>query len=161
MTGVQTCALPICFPVTIRMPLLNNRNKITGESYDQALLWVGLILLAFGMVMVYSASISWAEGKSMTNHQSTYYLVRHAIFLVIGLAVGVVAFQVPTRIWQKSAPLLFLIGLVMLALVLVPGIGHKVLGSRRWIKLVFFQIQPSEFMKLAWTRGSRDKVFKT
>ena len=129
------------------MPLLNNRNKITGASYDQALLWVGLILLAFGMVMVYSASISWAEGKSMTNHQSTYYLVRHAIFLVVGLAVGAVAFQVPTRIWQKSAPLLFLIGLVMLALVLVPGIGHKVLGSRRWIKLVFFQIQPSEFMK--------------
>jgi len=67
--------------------------------------------------------------------------------LVIGLVAGGVAFQVPIRIWQKSAPLLFLIGLVMLALVLVPGIGHKVLGSRRWIKLVFFQIQPSEFMK--------------
>ena len=129
------------------MPMLNNRNKITGESYDQALLWVTLILLAFGMVMVYSASISWAEGKSLTHHQATYYLVRHAGFLVAGLLAGAVAFQVPTRIWQKSAPLLFLIGLGMLALVLVPGIGHKVLGSRRWIKLVFFQIQPSEFMK--------------
>jgi len=129
------------------MPMLNNRNKITGESYDQALLWVTLILLAFGMVMVYSASISWAEGKSITNHQASYYLVRHAGFLVAGLVAGGIAFQVPTRIWQKSAPLLFLIGLGMLALVLVPGIGHKVLGSRRWIKLVLFQIQPSEFMK--------------
>lgn len=129
------------------MPMLNNRNKITGESYDQALLWVTLILLAFGMVMVYSASISWAEGKSITHHQASYYLLRHAGFLVAGLLVGGVAFQVPTRIWQKSAPLLFLIGLGMLALVLVPGIGHKVLGSRRWIKLVLFQIQPSEFMK--------------
>ena len=129
------------------MPMLNNRNKITGESYDQALLWVTLILLAFGMVMVYSASISWAEGKSITHHQASYYLVRHAGFLVAGLLAGGIAFQVPTRIWQKSAPLLFLIGLGMLALVLVPGIGHKVLGSRRWIKLVLFQIQPSEFMK--------------
>lgn len=129
------------------MPMLNNRNKITGVSYDQALLWIALILLAFGMVMVYSASISWAEGKSMTNHQSAYYLFRHAAFLVAGLAIGLVAFQVPTRIWQRSAPLLFLIGLAMLTLVLVPGIGHKVLGSRRWIKLVFFQIQPSELMK--------------
>lgn len=129
------------------MPMLNNRNKITGESYDQALLWVTLILLAFGMVMVYSASISWAEGKSLTHHQASYYLWRHAGFLFVGLFVAGVAFQVPTRIWQKFAPVLFLIGLGMLVLVLVPGIGHKVLGSRRWIKLVLFQIQPSEFMK--------------
>ena len=70
------------------MPMLNNRNKITGESYDQALLWVTLILLAFGLVMVYSASISWAEGKSLTHHQATYYLVRHAGFLVAGLLAG-------------------------------------------------------------------------
>jgi len=129
------------------MPMLNNRNKITGESYDQALLWVTLILLAFGMVMVYSASISWAEGKSLTHHQASYYLVRHAGFLIVGLLVAGVAFQVPTRIWQKYATPLFLIGLGMLILVLVPGIGHKVLGSRRWIKLVLFQIQPSEVMK--------------
>ncbi len=129
------------------MPMLNNRNKITGESYDQALLWVTLILLAFGMVMVYSASISWAEGKLLTHHQASYYLVRHAGFLIVGLLVAGVAFQVPTRIWQKYATPLFLIGLGMLILVLVPGIGHKVLGSRRWIKLVLFQIQPSEVMK--------------
>lgn len=129
------------------MPMLNNRNKITGESYDQALLWVTLVLLAFGMVMVYSASISWAEGKSLTHHQASYYLVRHAGFLVVGLVVGGIAFQVPIRIWKKYATPLFLVGLGMLILVLVPGIGHKVLGSRRWIKLVLFQIQPSELMK--------------
>ena len=130
------------------MPMLNNRNKITGESYDQALLWVTLTLLAFGMVMVYSASISWAEGKSITHHQASFYLVRHAGFLIVGLFFAGVAFQVPSRIWQKYATPLFLIGFGMLILVLVPGIGHKVLGSRRWIKLVLFQIQPSEIMKL-------------
>jgi cell division protein FtsW len=58
------------------------------------------------------------------------------------------AFQVPTSTLQRYAPILFLIGLLMLLLVAIPGVGHKVLGSRRWIKLFFFQIQPSEFMKL-------------
>ena len=129
------------------MPMLANRNKVTGSTYDQGLLWVTLILLAFGLVMVYSASIASAEVKSATSHQSTYFLFRQFIFIVVGLVAGFVAFQIPTSVWQKMAPLLFMVGLFMLLLVLVPGIGHKVLGSRRWIKLVFFQIQPSEFMK--------------
>jgi len=129
------------------MPMLANRNKVTGSTYDQGLLWVTLILLAFGLVMVYSASIASAEVKSATGHQSTYFLFRQFIFIVVGLVAGFVAFQIPTSVWQKMAPLLFMVGLFMLLLVLVPGIGHKVLGSRRWIKLVFFQIQPSEFMK--------------
>jgi cell division protein FtsW len=129
------------------IPMLNNRNKITGESYDTLLLWVTLVLLAFGMVMVYSASISWAEGKAATNHQPAYYLIRHVMFLIVGLLAGAVAFQVPIRFWQKMALPLFLIGLLLLGLVLIPGIGHKVLGSRRWIKLFVLQVQPSEFMK--------------
>ena len=129
------------------MPMLANRNKVTGSTYDQGLLWVTLILLAFGLVMVYSASIASAEVKAATNHQSTYFLIRQLIFILVGLGAGIVAFQIPTSVWQKMAPLLFMVGLFMLLLVLVPGIGHKVLGSRRWIKLVFFQIQPSEFMK--------------
>jgi cell division protein FtsW len=125
-----------------------NRNKIVGATYDQALLWVTLILLAFGLVMVYSASIASAEVKEATNHQSTYFLLRQSIFVVVGLVFGFAAFQVPTSVWQRWAPVLFLFGLLMLLLVVIPGIGHKVLGSRRWIKLAFFQVQPSEFMKL-------------
>lgn len=128
-------------------PIFIAKNKVTGASYDQGLLWITLILLAFGMVMVYSASIASAEVKSMTNHQSTYFLVRQFIFVMIGLVGGLVASQIPTSVWQKTALPLFLIGLLMLVLVLIPGIGHKVLGSRRWIKLIFFQVQPSEFMK--------------
>ena len=125
-----------------------NRGKIIGATYDQALLWVTLILLAFGLVMVYSASIATAEVREATNQQSTYFLVRQGIFVLIGLVAGVLAFQVPTAVWQKTAPLLFMGGLLLLLLVAIPGIGHKVLGSRRWIKLLFFQVQPSEFMKL-------------
>lgn len=125
-----------------------NRSKIGAASYDQALLWVGLILLAFGMVMVYSASIANAEVSPATNSQSTYFLIRQSIYVVLGLIAGSMAFQVPTSTLQRYAPILFLIGLLMLLLVAIPGVGHKVLGSRRWIKLFFFQIQPSEFMKL-------------
>ncbi|MEJ5212212.1 MAG: putative lipid II flippase FtsW, partial [Burkholderiales bacterium] len=117
-------------------------------DYDQALLWTVLILLAFGVVMVYSASIAMAGASRYTNHQETYYLVRHAVFVLFGLVLGFIAFQFPTRVLQKLAPWLFLAGIVLLVLVLVPGIGREVNGSRRWISLLFFNVQPSELMKL-------------
>ncbi|MEO1767480.1 putative lipid II flippase FtsW [Thiobacter sp. AK1] len=117
-------------------------------DYDQALLWTVLLLLAFGLVMVYSASIAMAGASRYTNHQETYYLTRHAFFVLFGLALGFVAFQFPTRALQKLAPWLFVLGIVLLALVLVPGIGREVNGSRRWLSLVFINLQPSELMKL-------------
>lgn len=130
------------------MYMLSNRDKITAPSYDQGLLWVVLLLLGFGLVMVYSASIALAEADKATGHQSTYYAVRHAAYLVIALFAGFITFQVPTQVWQRVAPYLFLAGLVLLMLVLVPGIGREVNGSRRWIPLGFSNLQPSELMKL-------------
>lgn len=128
--------------------MLSNRDKITAVSYDQGLLWVSLLLLGFGLVMVYSASIALAEADKGFHHQSTYFLVRHAIYLVLGLSAGLVAFQVPTKVWQQVAPYLFLGGLALLVIVLIPGIGRNVNGSQRWIPLGFATLQPSEFMKL-------------
>ncbi|HEY7986676.1 MAG TPA: putative lipid II flippase FtsW [Methylophilaceae bacterium] len=130
------------------MTMLRERGKIVAPPYDQALLWAVLLLLSFGLVMVYSASIALAEADKAFGHQSTYFLVRHTIFLFIGLAAGLVTFQFPTRFWQKMAPLLFLVGLALLVLVLIPHIGREVNGSRRWIPLIFFTLQPSELMKL-------------
>jgi cell division protein FtsW len=130
------------------MYMLSNRDKITAPTYDQGLLWVVLMLLGFGLVMVYSASIALAEADKATGHQSTYFAVRHAVYLVIALFAGLVTFQVPTRYWQQVAPYLFLIGLVVLVLVLIPGIGRQVNGSQRWIPLGFANLQPSELMKL-------------
>jgi cell division protein FtsW len=128
--------------------LLSNRDKITAPSYDQGLVWVTLLLLGFGLVMVYSASIALAEADKMTGHQSTYFAMRHAIYLVIALTAALAAFQVPTDVWQKAAPYLFLLGLGLLVLVLIPGIGRDVNGSRRWIPLGIATLQPSELMKL-------------
>jgi cell division protein FtsW len=120
-----------------------------AAEYDRTVLWTALLLLVTGMVMVYSASIATAEASRYTAHQSTYYLVRHGLFLGIGVFVALAAFQVPMRAWQQLAPWLFLAGVAALVLVLIPGIGREVNGARRWISLGFVNVQPSEFMKLA------------
>ena len=129
-------------------PVMQSRERINAPSYDQMLLWVTFILLGLGLVMVYSASIAIAEADKAVGHQSTYFLVRQAIFICVGLAVGFVSFQVPIAVWQKMAPYLFLAGLFLLVLVLVPGVGRNVNGSQRWLSLFVINLQPSELMKL-------------
>ncbi len=125
-----------------------NRERINSPSYDQGLLWVALILLGISLVMVYSASIAIAEADKAVGHNSSYYLVRQAIFMVVSVSAAFVAFNIPVNWWQKMAPYLFLIGLALLVLVLIPGIGRVVGGSRRWLSLFVINLQPSEFMKL-------------
>ena len=118
------------------------------SSLDQALLWSALLLGAVGLVMVYSASIAMAEAERFTGFRPGYFLVRHGAYLAIGLGVACAFFKVPVWLWQKASPWLFLFGVVLLAAVLVPGIGREVNGSRRWIEIGFGTFQPSELMKL-------------
>jgi cell division protein FtsW len=119
-----------------------------NAEVDLALLWSSLILLFMGLVMVYSASISMAEGSRFTGHNPNYFVVRHGIFLGLGLITGVVAFQFPISFWQRHAQRFFMLGVVLLVLVLIPHVGKDVNGARRWISLGFFNIQPSELVKL-------------
>ncbi|MBC7696873.1 MAG: putative lipid II flippase FtsW [Bacteroidia bacterium] len=125
-----------------------NRERINSPTYDQGLLWVVLCLLGIGLVMVYSASIAIAEADKGVGHNSSYYLVHQAIFMVVSVIAAFMAFNVPIAWWQKMAPYLFLVGLALLVLVLIPGIGLKAGGSRRWLRLFVINPQPSEFMKL-------------
>ena len=125
-----------------------NRDRMNTPNYDQGLLWTVLLLLGLGLVMVYSASIAIAEADKIVGHNSSYYLVRQAIFLLVSLSAAFLAFNVPIAWWQKMAPYLFLLGLALLILVLIPGIGRVVGGSRRWLSLFVINLQPSEFMKL-------------
>ncbi len=122
--------------------------RLPLAEYDQTLMWMTLLMLGLGVVMVYSASIAIAEASRASGYQASYYLVRHALFVGAGVMAALVAFQVPLRVWQQAAPWLFLVGAVLLALVLVPGIGREVNGSKRWLSLYFVNLQPSEFMKL-------------
>ena len=129
----------------------NRRNAVAGAPTDELdpwLLWPALGLLMFGLVMVYSASIATAEGSKFTANQSSYFLVRHAVFLAIGMVGAVVAFQIPLRLWQQISPWLFVAGVVLLLVVLIPHIGRVVNGAQRWLPLGPINLQPSELMKL-------------
>jgi cell division protein FtsW len=124
-------------------------HKPPAAEYDRALLWSALLLAALGLVMVYSASIATAEASRYTGQNPSYFLLRHGMFLAAALVAGAMVFLVPARGWQKAAPWLFLVGLVLLTLVLVPGLGREVNGARRWLDLRLATLQPSELMKLA------------
>ena len=116
---------------------------------DQALLWVVVALLMWGMVMVYSASIAMPDNPRFSRYAHTHFLTRHIVSLVLGGAIALLVFQVPVERWEKWARPMFVLSLVLLALVLIPFIGKGVNGARRWIPLGLMNFQPSELMKFA------------
>ena len=108
-----------------------------------------IALLAFGLVMVYSASVALPDNPKFARYAPTHFLIRHAMFIGIAIVAALVTLQVPIDLWEKWAPWLFVASLVLLALVLIPQIGKGVNGARRWIPLGFMSFQPSELAKLA------------
>ncbi len=124
-------------------------QRANAAEYDRSLAWAALLLLAAGLVMVYSASIATAESSRYTGGNSAYFLARQAVFLCAAGLAATFTFLVPLSFWQKGAPWFFLGGLVLLVMVLVPGLGREVNGARRWLNLIIFNLQPSELMKLA------------
>jgi len=128
--------------------MTRGRPASASQDLDGWLLWPALALLMFGLVMVYSASIATAEGSKFTGYQSAYFLIRHCIFLAIGVTLALLAFQVPLRIWQQAAPWLFVATFVLLTLVLIPHVGRAVNGAQRWLPLGPVNLQPSELAKL-------------
>lgn len=126
--------------------MTQNKDRIIMQNFDQWLLWIALMMLGLSLVMVYSASIASAEAKSALGNQSTYYLLRQGLYIVLGITAGAVCFQIPLNNWQKMAPFLFLLGVLLLVLVLI--VGRSINGSQRWLPLGIVNLQPSEFVKL-------------
>lgn len=135
-------------PVRLGGSRLGSVNQSRFHGFDQALVWVTLTLLLWGLVMVYSASIAMPDNPRFARYTSTYFLLRHAMWLVIALLAAAAAYQVPLALWEKSARALFLVSIVLLALVLIPHIGKVVYGARRWIGVGPVSFQPSELAKL-------------
>ncbi len=118
-------------------------------EYDQLLVWAVLSLMLIGLVMVYSASITLADGPKYANYSSNFFLIRHMISLVIAIGVGIWVFKIPTKVWDRYSPLIFGFTVLLLIAVLIPGVGKGVNGARRWIPLGLMNFQPSELMKFA------------
>lgn len=122
---------------------------VTGtRAIDVGMVWVIAILLLTGLVMVYSASVALPDSPRFANYKASHFLMRHTFAITLGAGLALAAFAVPIRIWDKWAPILFLIGLVLLVIVLIPGVGKVVYGARRWLSLYVLNLQPSELMKL-------------
>jgi len=112
---------------------------------DHALLLAIMTLGLFGAVMIASASMAIAH--EMTG-SPFYFVTRQIFFLSLGAFVGVLVFRLPLAVWEQYGPHLIVLSLFFLVLVLVPGIGREVNGSRRWIDLGLFTVQVSESVKL-------------
>lgn len=146
LTGPVGDSLPVRLGATRRAATGSVPTPVLG--FDQALVWVTVALLAWGLVMVYSASIAMPENPRFARYTHSYFLVRHAMWLVMAFVAALLAFQVPLATWEKSAGWLFVLSLVLLALVLIPHVGKMVYGARRWISLGPLSFQPSELAKL-------------
>ena len=116
------------------------------RSARRGLLIMTAILIAFGVVMIYSSSAIYAQE---VYNDAGYFLKRHLIYLAIGLVASFVVLSLRPGVIRRSAKPLMGLVLLLLVAVLIPGIGHKVSGARRWFKFSGFSFQPSEVAQLS------------
>ncbi|UUY08767.1 putative lipid II flippase FtsW [Pseudomonas sp. J452] len=120
-------------------------NTRRGLDLDFPLLAGCLGLLGLGLVMITSAS---SEVAAALSGNPLYHMVRHLIYLLIGLIAAFITLLVPMALWQRFSGALLLIAFVLLVLVLLPGVGREINGAKRWFSLGLFNLQPSEHAKL-------------
>jgi cell division protein FtsW len=128
---------------------LSNTQQVRWSSFDASLTWVIVGLLAFGLVMVYSASIQLPDNPRFANYTPTHFFTRHLLSIAVAGIAAAVVLTIPIQTWEKAAPWIFVIALVLLIAVLLPFIGKVVNKSRRWIPLGIMNFQPSELAKFA------------
>src|SRR4030042_4783679 len=122
-------------------------TKTQAHRPDFILLGAVAALVLFGLLMIYNAS----PVTSLRDFGDPLYLTRlQAIWVVVGAIFGFVVFKMPYTFWQKTAPFIILLALILLAAVFIPGLGIKAYGAQRWLNLGFVGGQPAEFAKLAY-----------
>lgn len=119
-----------------------HNNKV---DIDFPMLVACMLLMGIGLVMIASAS----SAVAYTNTGNTFhYFIRHMIYVAIALVAGGVTLFIPMSVWQRHSGWLLVAAFFILMVVLIPGVGREVNGSRRWIGVGVLNIQPSELAKL-------------
>ena len=130
----------------ISLPLAVSKHSNRQWHIDARLLLPVLILLSVGFVMISSASFSFGEYRLSDD---LFFLKRHLIYLSLGALLIFITYLVPAKFWSNLSRLWVFLSLILLILVLVPGIGRELNGSRRWLAIGGFTIQVSELVKVA------------
>jgi cell division protein FtsW len=115
-------------------------------GYDRVLALIALLLVGFGVIMVYSASAIRAQERF---GDPLLFLKRQALWALLGVGAMVWAMHLDYRRLQRWTPLAVLLALGLLGAVLIPHVGARVNGARRWIRVLGFSFQPAEYAKLA------------
>lgn len=118
--------------------------QIRMPGMDGVLVTAVLVLIAFGIVMVASASMHLSERSG----DGLRYVNRHLFALALGIALGAVVFMTPSQWWHRASTVLYFVGLGLLLLVFVPGLGREANGALRWVAAGPLSLQTSEFMKI-------------
>jgi len=118
------------------------------ERIDKALVVISIILISFGLLILYSASAPFSQ----TNFGHSFYFLSRQIFLGIlpGILIGIIIFKIDLLNLRKISPLLLLLNLILLVLVFIPPFGIKSGGGARWINLAHLSFQPSELLKFTF-----------
>jgi cell division protein FtsW len=133
------------------------------EKIDSKLISTIFILITFGLVMIASAGISYSRSR----FGDPYYFFKHQLFYGVmpGILILYITQKINYNFWKKFSFPLFVLSIIFLILVFVPGFGSKVYGASRWLRLGIFSFQPSEMLKLsiiiylaAWLESRSEKV---
>ncbi len=125
---------------------LMKKKKSFSFKLPYVLMLLAILLSIIGTVFVFESSVS----EAYTQFGNQYYFVtQQAKWLGLGVVCMLLSFIVPSQVWQKSAPFLFILSIIGLTTVFIPGLGVKVNGAYRWIKIGPATIQPVEFLKFS------------
>ena len=132
------------------------------KKIDKVLLYAFFALLAFGLMMIASAGISYSRTRF---GDAYFFLKRQLIGVSIGLLVMYVTQKINYTFWKKISVPMFGASIILLILVFIPGIGSRIYGASRWLQLGPVSFQPAEMLKLSlilylatWLESKREKI---
>ncbi len=140
-----------------------NKFKVKSRPVDKIFLTLILVILFIGLVSIFSAGIAVAQIR----FNDPYYYFKHQLFYGVlpGLVLMFIVSKIHYKFWQKWAIALFVLAILTLVLVLIPGVGVELKGAKRWIDLGPISFQPAEFLKLAlivylasWLAGKKKRI---